>query len=440
MKKSLLKICNFAAAFFICVSAGLTANAAYSAAEDFTVAILNVVDQNEREIEAVEQGTESIYIHTQLCNKKFDPVEVVLMAGIYDSKNGRMKLLNSSVKTTVGLQRTDVDLEFSKTMLKNASVAAGDRIRLYVWNGLEGMDQYISSIGSGSFSNYYKTYYTNSIVDYVPYSEFSDEANRLSSVKEDQWSYLRYNGDIGAAYTASQLRMATKYKTGEQSKRWYFANDKTASWYITEDGVVTTEANRCMIYNYTIGSQTAGKNLRISGKFTDDQKATLYIFKTNDGVISASDYGLGSITLSSDFYKTPLATVKSTTFELYIPASQANSGNDIMFWIHTTGTMSIGTDITIEVVEEIPEAYIKSVTMEKDEDVARGQTLAEELILEDELSPTEESNLAEKLNLKEEAAKIGGLSNDTEPEDESEEEAGTTPGETGEFYEESGIE
>lgn len=353
IKLSLIAVCVFCAF-------NIESYAEYSANEDFKIAILNVMDQNEQEIENVNADTESIYIHIQLCNKKLAPAETVLLAGIYDSDNGRMKLLKSSVSIEVGTDRTDLDLEITDKDMENSKAAAGDIIRLYIWNGLEGMDQYAAAVSSGSFSDYHKSYYTNSVMDYVRYSEFKEQSARLSSVKEDSWSYIRYYGDISAAYNPTQLRMATKQNTEVQDTTWYFANNKPSHWYLTEDGTVKTEGNRCMIYNYTIGSKTAGRNLKITGKFTDDQRAAMYVFKTNDGIISSSDCGTASLGLESDFYKNPLEKINDSSFEFYIPAEEVQSGNDILFWIHTTANMTFNTDITIEIADEIPAEYLKT--------------------------------------------------------------------------------
>lgn len=203
-------------------------------------------------------------------------------------------------------------------------------------------------VGTGASAYHTDAFLTNNSVNY------NADTNL---VQGDNWSYLRYNGKISNGWNPTQMLMASKNKTTIDSK-WYFANDKLGDWYIEPGGKMKTDAGRIMIFNFTIGEKTAGRDLKVSGSLTGAATTDLYIFKTEDEIESTADFGKGAIVLAEGFHTSPLAYFENLpengeSFELVIPASEAVLGNDIMFWSEVeSGSYIVNTlDVSIEEIK-----------------------------------------------------------------------------------------
>lgn len=334
------------------MSAPLT-YAEYSKADDFKIQMLSVTDQNGTEIETINADTESVYIQTLVKNPSWNG-EAILLAGIFDGTTDKMKYLEKS--GTVNIKagyRGDFDLEMDKSELEAVNVKEGDKIKLYIWDSLTGMQQLFDGTESGHFSEYGTTYSTNNVSDYNMH---------INEVRGDNWSYLcRYRDMTNTSALLSASMGLCRQKADNTNGTWYTdPNGKTGNWLLNPDGSVKTEPNRLMGFNYTIGALTAEKRLKVSGTFTGSDDVILYVLKTNDSVESVSDYGKGAIGYTDTwlddnvYQKYENLTAGKGKFEFEIPAEESKTGNDITFWVNRTGggTQTNILSVTISVMND----------------------------------------------------------------------------------------
>jgi hypothetical protein len=118
------------------------------------------------------------------------------------------------------------------------------------------------------------------------------------------------------------------------------------------------ETNRPLIWTYTIGNLTAGKELVIEGTVTGDGGTDMHIFKSTDTVVSHTD-GRQAVVFPLDrpagdpsiMWGTypKIASVDGGRFRVVIPAENTVAGNDILFWFtfNATGYIANMLDVTI---------------------------------------------------------------------------------------------
>lgn len=328
--------------------------AEYSAGDNFVVQMLSVTDQNDRSITTLNEDTESVYIQALVKNPSWDG-SVVMLAGIYDSETDKMKYLEQS--GTVSIQKSyrgNLDIEISSSELTGAGAHAGDKIKLYIWDSVTGMQQMTDCIASDDFSGFTTHYSTNNVSDYNMH---------INEVRGDNWSYLcRYRDMTNTSALLNASMTMCRQNTGNTNGTWYTdPTGKTSNWYIAAGGQTRTETQRLMGFNYTIGSLTAGHRLKISGTFTGESNVILYVLKTDDQIESVSGYGKNAIGYSDDWlnnnvYKAyedlPAGTGE---FEFEIPADESVAGNDITFWVNRTGGSTAASNtlnVTISVMDD----------------------------------------------------------------------------------------
>ena len=312
----------------------------YKKSDDFKIQMLSVTDQNDMQIETIKADTESIYVQMLVKNPSWSG-NAIMLAGIFDGETDKMKYLEQSGTVNINAgYRDSIDLEVDQSELASANAKEGDKIKLYIWDSITGMQQLFDGTESGRFSEYGLLYSTNNVSDYNMH---------INEVRGDNWSYLcRYRDMTDTSALLSASMGLCKQKADNTNGTWYTdANGKPGNWLLNPDGSVKTEARRLLGYNYTIGDLTAGKRLKVSGTLTGDSSVTLYVLKTNDSTESVAGYGKAAIGYTNTwlddniYIKYDEPTGGDGSFEFEIPAAESAAGNDITFWINRTGSGTI---------------------------------------------------------------------------------------------------
>ena len=335
---------------------------AYDVAEDVEIILLNIRDENGKEITAIENPNLDVTVFAGVKGWRYadeDADKFTLLVGIFDKTTDKMKTIKGSATLAFKQWRTEgLGVTFDKQTLIDAGVTAGDEIRLFFWDEASGMQQLRSSFSSKDSADIPKSYSTNNVTDY------NDTFN--GEVRGDNWSYLThydYNLNLSAPIWDSAKNSAPHGLAEKGGDNWYSdPNGQGHSWYLSPDGTVLGQTSgfggRPIIYAYTIGTITAGKDLTITGTLTaatvDSAQTDMYVFKTRaaeDTVV----YGDGrqAVRFPQSMPANNPNILRGSykgdhgSFEIKIPAAEARRGNDILFWFEFRTVSENKLNVTI---------------------------------------------------------------------------------------------
>lgn len=332
----------------------IPAVSAYSADEDMEVVTYKMLNSAGEAISEVVSADDIIDVEILIKNWHQENTPITMYAVVSDDSTGRLR----------GIKDIGGSIEkFGKMMFKTKidlssmdGVEAGDKIDFYFWSSLTGMQQLMNKVSGDKTQN--TLYTTNNILDY------NTETNVIAG---DRWSYLCQNEiHIGDDETV----VVSPYLCGNNSGRWHIDPErKPDTWFMTPKGEVNNENGRIMVWNYTIGSFTENKKLTISGKFSGAD-ARLIVLKTDDNNVSKlTGNSIAEIKIGS--YHKPANAVED--FSIEIPATEAVSGNDIMFVVApTSGNYQVTKlDVTIS-AKEVPSKKTNSINEYSQENIING--------------------------------------------------------------------
>ncbi len=230
------------------------------------------------------------------------------------------------------------------------TLSEDDTVKAMVWNGMTEQSPLAEAIDLSS------KYSTNNVTD------FNFTENILGA---DRWSYLYSNTN-----TASDGEISTELMNDANDPGfWFLSADKNDNWFLSSEGKTSTEWGRDLIYNYTVGPKTAGKDIKISGNFTDEAyggDSIISVIKTNDTDTESVEEISSDVITRTYFSKSVSELPDDGSFSLTIPASEVKEGNDIMFVIscQAGGYVWNQTEVTIEAEKPAAVAEIKTNTVD----------------------------------------------------------------------------
>lgn len=302
------KIISFLMALMILSTFGFSA-VADTTSDTLEIITFSVTDEDGKTLTKVADVEDKVNVNAIAVNKGEDEATLSLILGVYDAETNRMKAFFTSKKYIMPkYEKTKLAMTAS---LKNADgIEKGDIIRVYFWNDVSGMIQLRDNINAENAKDYPTLYKTTVSGD------FQTEKN---TIKGDRWSYITSSVDMEADFDAGLLRGA--------NGKWWLDPAKEAlgaNWYIASGGLATSEVDKGVGWNYTIGDFTENCNLVIEGSFGGISSTELYIFLT--------DYDSSSVvTINNPTEKLLLQTKAGNEFKIEIPAKQAIYGRNISF-------------------------------------------------------------------------------------------------------------
>ena len=341
-------------AIILCFSA-LIASAAYRPNQDLSISVLTVRDDSMQEI-AVVSANSGISAGVTVLNSNTYSVNTMIIMGVYDKNDDFMKYMKCSDtamlpqlgKRTFTLDATEVELTANE-------VTAGDTIRLFIWDNLDGMQPMARMIKGTQFASYPKNYST-SVAEYN--FDFADLTSNSRS--GDFWSYGSWSYN-GGAWPPSNLAFFRQIINGDS---WSFANNGDFYVYSTNTGIgVKGGVERYVFVNYTIGSMTAGKDLKIDGHFYGDPANFSIFISDNTDTLSTSPLIFNSNLEVARLVHYPNLPDwgAGMPFELTIPADEALRGRDIIFGVHFNShplygpVPGLNSNVNVTITAEDPE-------------------------------------------------------------------------------------
>lgn len=209
-----------------------------------------------------------------------------------------------------------------------------DSIKAMIWNGIEEQAPLENAITLSA------KYTTGNVADF----DYTDNI-----IGADRWSYLASNTNTSSDGEVSPFLLCK----GNAADSWYLSDSKADNWFLNSDGSTCTEWGRDMIFNYTVGPKTAGKDLKISGKIADlayGGGSYISVIKTDDTDVNSIEEIQGDVMRKMYFSKSVAQIDGDGSFSVTIPASSVHEGNDIMFVLscQAGGYIWNKTEITIE--------------------------------------------------------------------------------------------
>ena len=209
-------------------------------------------------------------------------------------------------------------------------------------------------------------YSSNNIID------FSTDANYLDG---DRWAYMShwdFNIDLNEPIwdsnkTPAILPYGLMRRVGSNWQAG-LPPDPGSDIRVNPSGYMQGRGpdiygGRPIIWSYTIGENTAGKDLIIEGVVTGAATTDMHIFKSNDEIVYGTDSKTAIVFLPKDASGRPLinanheniyfgsypgiANRNKGAFRVAIPAEEAIAGNDILFWFTFNAWGENYFDVTI---------------------------------------------------------------------------------------------
>lgn len=357
MYKNIKLFCRICTVILLCQTFMLyfqigTSAASYDPTQDFTVKMLKITDDSGNAISDVRSVSSPINISAVLRNANFARSSVCVMSSVYDPATNQMKLakVSDAVYVDNGFLGS-LNLQIPAESLQQAGAAPGDKLKLYFWDSLTGMQQMRNSLSSADFVSQPTKYTTNNIIDY------NKSKNEL---RGDNWTYIQkyvhlssYAPPTAKAMGGIPLLSQTAAQIANGTGTWYIDPvNKTSNWYLKADGSITAEAQRTMGFNYTIGANTAGKQLNITVTLTKESVNTtqVWVLKTSDTAYDQLLYDDANWYTNNLITEFVSDTTQDKTVTFTIPSNKVIAGNDITFFVdrYASGTTTSKISITIE--------------------------------------------------------------------------------------------
>ena len=200
-----------------------------------------------------------------------------------------------------------------------AGIEDGDYLKAMMWEVDDMLKPVITPAAELTRKTASATYATGNLEapGHNPNGAFDGKVNVID---EDRWSYLQFDGNS----SNNMAFLPTLLVKGANEGWWYGGGQRIITGWQSK-----SEGNQGLIYNYTIGEETAGYDLHITGTLADDNQG--YADNTKVKIVKTDDTDAGSILADLKTNVVYYEGGVGEPIDVYISAADAVLGNDIMF-------------------------------------------------------------------------------------------------------------
>ena len=273
---------------------------------------------------AYKSVTASIHVQNETEVKQ----DFCMILGLYGG-NGKLRALNIAHPSVEAVENDDITVTLN---LANIDISDGDYLKAFLWDDIQTLSPLPPNLKTVAKAPVASSYLTGNLMNYRSNINISDE---------DTWSYFGFNGK----YLNSGPFVPFLLKNGVVAGNWLTDIGRTDKWLVKPDGDIVSDPGKGIIWNYTIGEETAGFDLLVTAEFSGRDGTTLAVIKTNDDDIS---------TLNTDDIKSNILYEQNGpgAFKLVIPADDTKIGNDILFVVDFDIGGTNKLNVTIDRINE----------------------------------------------------------------------------------------